>query len=240
MNSKEKIMKKFIQILLLGFVAAGSAFAANQKPFPKPRELVVPEESDPDLVKEAGNKAIKALLADFLRQHDVPMKRFAILPLQQDVDGGYFTNQLRNFFSTQGSSNGYELYTRMDDEFTMLLNEIAWGQSYGDTMDPGTVQKFGRLQGVQGLITGRISGLSKYDSNDVKVRFTMQVFEVETGKLVWGEEKVAYGKRNDIGGFWSYWDNQKTKWAVAIVCGLILLAIVVRVIKTIGAAARPR
>jgi hypothetical protein len=234
-------MKKLIQILFIGLMTAGVAVSADQKALPKPHELAVPEGTDPDLVKEAGNKAIKALLTDFLRQHDVPMKRYAILPLQQDVDGGYFTTQLRNFFSTEGGSDGYELYTRMDDEFKMLLNEIAWGQSYGDTMDPTTVQKFGRLQGVQGLITGRISGLSKYNTDDVKVRFTMQVFEVETGKLVWGEEKVAYGKRNDVeGGFWSYWNNQKTKWAVAIVCGLIVLAIVLRVIKAIGAAARPR
>lgn len=234
-------MKKLIHIFFLGVAMTSVALAADQKALPKPKQVAVPEGAEPDLVKDAGNKAIKALLSDFLHQRDVPMKRFAILPLQQDVDGDYFTTQLRNYFSTQGTANGYELYTRMDEEFKMLLNEIAWGQSYGDTMDPTTVQKFGRLQGVQGLITGRISGLSKYGSDDVKVRFTMQVFEVETGKLVWGEEKVAYGKRNDVeGGFWSYWDNQKTKWIIGGVVALILLVILLRVIKAVGAAARPR
>ena len=44
---------------------------------------------------------------------------------------------------------------------------------------------------------------------------------METGKLVWGEEKIAYGKRNDEGGFCSYLDDEKIKY------GLICLAILV-------------
>src|SRR4051812_2113681 len=183
-------MKSFVLLFASSLaLAAGVSLAADQKPAVKVRELVVPEGVDPDMVKEAGNKAIRASLGEFLRRHDVPMKRYAILPLQQDLEGGYFTNQLRNYFSTEAPANGYELYTRMDDEFKMLLNEIAWGQSYGDTMEPSTVQKFGRLQGVQGLIIPRMGGISKAGEKDAKVRFGMQVFEVETGKLVWGGEK---------------------------------------------------
>jgi hypothetical protein len=240
MNLKETIMKKFVQILLLGFLAVGAA-AAAEKALPKPREVAIPEGSDPDLTKEAGNKAIKALLTDFFQRRDIQTRRFAVLPMQQDMDGGYFTEQFRNLFSTQGGNNGFELYTRMDDEWNMLLKEIAWGQSYADTMDPSTVQKFGRIQGVQGLIIPRINGVTKYGDNDVKVRFSMQAFEVETGKLMWGEEKIAYGKRSNVeGGFWSYWDSDKTKWTILGVAGVIVLLILIRVMRAIGAAARPR
>ena len=150
MNFKRTMKKPTLLLLFLPAFTICVATAADPKELPKPKEIAVPEGVDADLVKEAGNKAIKALLTAFLNRPDVPMKRFAVLPLQQDVDGGYFTMQLRNGFSTQGSTRGYELYTRMDDEFKILLNEIAWGQSYGDTMDPATVQEFGRLQGVQG------------------------------------------------------------------------------------------
>lgn len=233
-------MKKCVQILLLGFLAVGAATAA-EKALPKFREVAIPEGSDPDLAKEAGNKAIKALLTDFFQRRDIQIRRFAILPMQQDMEGGYFTEQFRNLFSTQGGNNGFELYTRMDDEWNMLLKEIAWGQSYADTMDPSTVQKFGRIQGVQGLIIPRINGVTKYGDNDVKVRFSMQAFEVETGKLMWGEEKIAYGKRSNVeGGFWSSWDSDKTKWTIVGVVGVIVLLILMRVIGAMRGAARPR
>ena len=234
-------MKNYIYLtLLLTLCAACAGFAADSKDLPKPKEIVIPQDVDADLVKEAGNKAIKALLSDFLNRSDVPVKRFAVLPLQQDVDGGYFTLQLRNLFSTQGSAKGYELYTRMDDEFKMLLNEIAWGQSYGDTMDPATVQKFGRLQGVQGLITGRVSSVNKYKNDDVKVRFMMQVFEVETGKLVWGEEKVAFGKRNEGDSFWSQLGDDKLKYGLIGLACIVGVALLIKVLKAVGTASRPR
>ena len=145
---------------------------------------------NPEMVKDAGNKAITVLLTELLNRNDMP-KRFAILPMQHDVDGDYFTLQLRNQFTTIGGANGYELYTRMDDEWKSLLNEIKWGQQFGDTMDPATVQKFGRIQGVQGIITGRIVSVSKDDKGSVHVRITAQAFEVETGRLLWGKEKIG-------------------------------------------------
>jgi len=79
----------------------------------------------------------------------------------------------------------------MDDEWKALLNEIKWGEQFGDTMDPATVQKFGRIQGVQGIIMGRVVSESKDDKGDVHVRITIQAFEVETGRLLWGQEKVG-------------------------------------------------
>jgi hypothetical protein len=200
----------------------------------KVREIVLPEGVDPDMAKEAGNKAIQATLSDFLKQQNVPMKRYAILPLTQDLEGGYFTNQLRNYFSTQGPAKGYELYTRMDDEFKMLLNEIAWGQNYGDTMDPSTVQKFGRLQGVQGLITPKFGGVSSAGEGDAKIRFGMQVFEVETGKLVWGGERAAIG-----GNMFAHWNTQKSIGVIAAVL-LIALFIVWRALKSMRASVKPR
>jgi hypothetical protein len=145
---------------------------------------------DPEMVKDAGNKAITDLMTELLNHNDLP-KRFAILPMQHDVDGDYFTLQLRNQFTNIGTNNGYELYTRMDDEWKNLLNEIKWGQEYGDTMDPATVQKFGRIQGVQGIITGRIVSVSRDDKGSVHVRITAQAFEVETGRQLWGEEKIG-------------------------------------------------
>jgi len=145
---------------------------------------------DPEMVRDAGNKAITDLLTDMVTHKDFP-KSFAILPMQHDIDDAYFTSQLRNQFADLGQANGFELYTRMDDEWKALLNEIKWGEQFGDTMDPATVQKFGRIQGVQGIIMGRVVSESKDDKGNVHVRITIQAFEVETGRLLWGQEKVG-------------------------------------------------
>jgi hypothetical protein len=261
---KGETMRKYFAIgVALMLVAAGSvcvgkpprrnawhAGAApesggNPKESPRPNEIAIPEGVDPDLAKDAGNKAIKALLTDFFQRSDIQVKRFAILPMQQDVDGGYFTDQFRNLFSAEGGNRGFELYTRMDNEWNMLLKEIAWGQSYADTMDPSTVQKFGRIQGVEGLIIPRANGVTKYRDDDVKMRFSMQAFEVETGKLMWGEEKVAYGKRSGtesggIIGFLTDWDSKKIKSAVFIALGVIVVLVLLRILSAMRVAARPR
>ncbi len=170
--------RSILPLLALAFVAAAHA----QDP--------TAADLNPEMVRDAGNKAIVALLTEMLSRNDLP-KRFAILPMQRDVDGDYFTIQMRNQFASIGTSNGYELYTRMDDDWKNLLDEIKWGQQYGDTMDPATVQKFGRIQGVQGIVTGRIVSISSDDKGSVHVRITAQAFEVETGRLLWGQEKIG-------------------------------------------------
>lgn len=184
----------FAAATLASATAPGAPDAAKGPAFQQ-KEMTVSREIDSDLVKEAGNRAIGACLDDFVRQPQITLKRFAVLPLETDLEGGYFTAQLRNQFTTKAGAKGCELYTRMDSEWNALLGEIAWGQNYGDTMDPATVQKFGRIQGVQGLILARVSGLDRYGKDDVKLRFIIQVFEVETGRLLWGEEKIAYGRQ---------------------------------------------
>src|ERR1700741_3679550 len=102
-------MKKYFTITAALSIFTLTIYAATPNELPKPREIAVPEGVDPDLVKEAGNKAIKALLTDFFQRRDIQIKRFAVLPMQRDLDGGYFTDQFRNLFSTQGGNNGFEL-----------------------------------------------------------------------------------------------------------------------------------
>jgi TolB-like protein len=109
-------------------------------------------------------------------------------------------------------------------------------------MDAATVQKFGRIQGVQGLVMGRVSSVSKYGDDDVKLRFSVQVFEVETGKLLWGAEKVTYGRRTDDGSIdWSrFGEKQYMRYGLiglACVVGIVVLA---RVAKAFSTASRPR
>ena len=193
---------------------------------------------NPEMVRDAGDQAIGDLLKDLVSHKDFP-KRFAILPMQHDLDGDYFTSQLRNKFADLGAANGFELYTRMDDEWKALLNEIKWGEQFGDTMDPATVQKFGRIQGVQGIITGRLVSVSKNDKGDVHVRITVQAFEVETGRFLWGQEKVGEILA-DVPPPPPAPPIDWIKMGAYIIGCLATLVIVLGALRAMGTASRPR
>ena len=206
----------------------------------KARDLNVPAEVDPEKVKDAGNAALEELLGSMLAKSDLP-KKFAIIPLERDVDGDYFTMQMRNYFTNLGRQNGYELYTRSDGQWNQILEEIKWGDQFGDTMDASTVQKFGRIQGVQGLIMGRISSISKNEKGDPVVRVTVQAFEVETGKQIWGNETkgISDKPKNSNDPLASFIAKVPGGWFTigGVLIFLILLSVV---LKSFARAARPR
>ena len=196
------------------------------------------EPPNPEMVRDAGDKAINTLLKDLLSRTGLP-KRFAILPMQHDLDGDYFTGTLRNQFADVGQANGYELYTRMDDDWKNLLNEIKWGEQFGDTMDPATVQKFGRIQGVQGILTGRLVSVTKNDKGDVHVRITVQAFEVETGRFLWGKENVG----EVLAPLPPPPPEPPIDWikiGAFAVGGLAVLIIVIGMLRAMGRASHPR
>lgn len=208
--------------------------SAQPAPAYTPRGLAIPADADPEEVKDAGNAAIEKLISGLFAGGELPRK-FAILPLQSDIEGGYFTMQLQNFFSRLGSSGGYELYARDDGQWTALLQEIEWGDAFGDTMDPGTVQKFGRIQGVQALIVGRVTGISLDANGKPQVRVGLQAFEVETGRQLWGGEERGTVTTEPKSGV----DTIPGGW-LTVAGGIIALLILFGILRAIGRAARPR
>ena len=187
---------------------------------------------------EGGEAILQFELDEVVKRPD----RFAILPLERDVDNDYFTMQMRNYFTSLGRQNGYELFTRSDGEWNQILEEIKWGDQFGDTMDAATVQKFGRIQGVQGLLMGRISSISKNEDGEPVVRVTVQAFEVETGKQVWGNEAkglVEKPEDNSANPLEPLLAKLPGGWLTVggIVLGVILLLVIVRMFAK---AARPR
>ncbi len=95
---------------------------------------------------------------------------------------------------------------------------------------------------MQGLITGRVVSVAR-DGDDVKVRFNLRAFEVETGRQLWGGETVQYGKlapneRNVVEQL------QSNGMVKPLLIGAAILVIALLVLaKAIGAfrsAARPR
>lgn len=183
-----------------GAVSTTPVLSGTVTPIPFPTDTV-----DAEYARRAGVAAVRQWAADFI-QRGVEPKRFAVLPLNRDIDGGYFTEQVRNNFAEFASGTEYALFTRQDDAtFSAILDEIRMGDQFGDTMDPSTIQQFGKLQGVEGIIMGRIAGVYSGTANDgkggivqiegagkiIQVRVSLQAYAVETGQLLWGAERIG-------------------------------------------------
>jgi len=227
-----------------------AAIAAPVVPV-SPQLKPVDYKADPTLTeyaKQAGSSAIAQWMGEFLSK-TVPPKRYAVLPLGSDLDDGYFTLQARNEFSSRALGTDYSLFTRDDTEWKSLLAEVRLGDQEGDTMDAATIQKFGKIQGVQGVIRGRIAGVylgsapangsirMADDAKTLQVRIVLQAFEVETGRLLWGTEKIASVQLPDDSLVVPGSKRQWILYGAAGIAGVIILLLVLRIL---GAANRPR
>jgi hypothetical protein len=224
-----------------------AAVPAAPAPIINPAMKPVDWKADPTMTeyaKQAGSRAIAEWMTDFLSKQ-FSAKRFALLPLGSDLDDGYFTLQARNEFASRSNGTEMSLYTREDSEWKSLLQEIRVGDQEGDTMDSATIQKFGRIQGVQGVIKGRVSGVytgpasttagavrMADDAKVLQVRVIMQAFEVETGRLLWGGERIAAVLLPDDSLVVPGTKRQWILYSAAGLGGLILLLILMRVLKS--------
>lgn len=176
-----------------------NTFSGTVTPIPFPTDT-----TDAEYARRAGVGAIQAWVKEFMTRGVGP-KRFAVLPLDRDIDGGYFTEQVRNGFAEAAIGTDYALFTRQDDAtYNAILDEIRMGDQFGDTMDPSTIQKFGAMKGVEGIIVGRVAGVYRGVADTgtgvvkieggrevIQVRVSMQAYAVETGQLLWGAERMA-------------------------------------------------
>ncbi len=223
----------------------GGAGAPENAPKIVSKPFLVPEGADADHLKDAARSAAEQAWKEFIgAQVGAPaLKRFAILPLQRDIDNQYVALQLRNQFTAICGPQGLELYTRMDNEWETLLNEIAWGESFGDTMDAATVQKFGRVKGVEALVFAKILGVAKTATDGVKLRLNVQIFEIETGRQIWGQEIITETS-GDLVPIASSGMVQSVKsyrqWYYYAGGALAALIVLIVLIRAIGRASRPR
>ncbi|HKB58085.1 MAG TPA: hypothetical protein VKC51_10890 [Lacunisphaera sp.] len=244
---------RFSFLFLLGAVtvwAQAPAKAAPVAPAPAltPAMKPVDWKADPvmtEYAKQAGSRALADWMADFLSKK-FSAKSFALLPLGSDLDDGYFTLQARNEFAGRASGTEFSLFTRDDDEWKSLLKEIRIGDQEGDTMATATIQKFGRIQGVQGIIRGRISGVytgmantgsvggvhMADDAKVLQVRVILQAFEVETGRLLWGGEKIAAVSLPDESLVVPGTKRQWILYGAAAIGAILVLFIILRMLKS--------
>lgn len=79
----------------------------------------------------------------------------------------------------------FRFYTRDEDEWDTLVDEIDFANRRSDVMDSETIQEFGRIQGVEALLYGEIREARVVDDDQANVRLAMTLADVETGEILW-------------------------------------------------------
>lgn len=229
-------------------VAAPAVVAPAITPAMKP----VNWKADPimtEFAKQAGNIAVEQWVTEFLGKQ-FPAKRYAVFPVGSDLDDGYFTLQVRNEFASRALGSEYSLYTREDPEWQAIVEkEMKMGFDREGMMQEDTIQKWGRENGVQGAIRGRITGVfigaaaggsgvrMADDAQVLQVRVVLQAFEVETGRLLWGAEKIGAVMLPDESLVVPGTKRQWILYGAGAFAGLILLMMIMRGLKSSN---RPR
>lgn len=82
-------------------------------------------------------------------------------------------------------SGSVEFFTRDDNEWSILLNEVEFGDLRGDVMDKATIEKFGgTIKGVQAYLYGKVLEAGNSESGAI-FRASMTMAEISTGKILW-------------------------------------------------------
>lgn len=108
------------------------------------------------------------------------VKNIAVFPFVGDRSD--LSSVIRSAMSRQTGPYTFVLYTKAP-EWDALYQEIERGVREGDTMNPETVQKFGRMVGADALLGGEIRTA---DADTGKLSVNMILIEVATGKHLWG------------------------------------------------------
>lgn len=127
----------------------------------------------------AEDAAVEALKA--LKVAQAKAGRIAVLPLSDDTENLYPVVRAE-LASYPGL---YEFYTRNEAEWDTLLSEIEFADRRGDVMDATTIQKFGRIKGVEALLYGSVREASVDARGNGVVRLSLTLSEVETGRQLW-------------------------------------------------------
>lgn len=183
-----------------------------------------------EVLDQAIDKTIEKIAADLGGTSFPEVKNVAVVPLRDDLDG-YATSSLES----RVTRSNYALFTRKDEVWNKLLAEIEWGVRREDIMNPETVQKFGKIEGVDAILYGRIWD-TDFNLGDARgrVKISVHLADVETGQMLWSSgpvESEAYMHWSDATTtFWRY-PVMGLGALVALVVVLIIVAKIKRMFR---------
>jgi len=185
-----------------------------------------------DAAKKAGDLAMNSLK----QKNITALVNVAVMPVWGDGDG-FITEVLKSGIT----QTKLKLFVRSDKEWNTLLSEIEWNTLKEDVMDAKTIQKFGKIKGVDGLMYGTVWSVynNLWDTRS-EVKITLHLADVETGQVVWSSGPImgeAFVRWSDaLTRFWRY-----PLILIGVIAALfILFVLLIFIRKMTRHALRPR
>ena len=135
------------------------------------------DETSDKAAQEAITKAMDSLSAQEFPQ----VERIAVLPLRNDPD-----KAITDILKIAVTKTKYDIILRDDEEWAELLRNIEWETRREDIMNPDTVKELGGILGVDALLYGTVKEIDEAFIR-TKVRLNLNLANVQTGQLLWGE-----------------------------------------------------
>lgn len=157
-----------------------------------------------ETLQRAAEQSVEKITPALAQTSFKGVKNVAVVPLRGDMDG-YITERVRDSVT----HTPYSLFTRSDSAWDLLLKEIEWGAKREDIMNPETIKKFGRIEGVDAILYGIVwdDTVSLWSIRG-HVKMSLILADVETGQELWRSgplEGEAYMHWSDaITQFWRY------------------------------------
>jgi hypothetical protein len=192
------------------------------------------EDGDVEMMRRAVDKAV-AQISEQLNGTEFSIKSIAVVPMRDDLEGEYVTDQLRSIVT----KSPYDAFTRDDATWNTLLDEIKMGDDKGDVMSPETIQKFGKVEGVEAILYGKVWDKSFSDTGlRAHTRIGVRLAIVETGKEIWATTVEADDRAKPVD---IVEDNRREILIAvgALIAVILVLFILNRVRKAVSHASRP-
>lgn len=187
MTRMSRLTSTLILLSAAGFLQTIPALAADEAPTTQPVQAALSEAQHRAIVQEAIERAIAKVGEQLDSTRHAEIKNIAVLPILGDEDG-YATSVLKSAVTR----TSYDLFTRSDETWQKLVAEIEWGERRKDIMAAETIKKFGRIEGVDAILFGKVWDRT-VDEQTRQARFKINVSlgEVETGRIVWSSGPVS-------------------------------------------------
>jgi len=186
---------------------------------------------DAETLQRAADAALAPVAGDLGRTSFVGLKSIAVVPLRGDVTG-YVTERVRDLVAR----TPYGLFTREDQVWDELLREIEWGVRREDVMNPETVQKFGRIEGVDAILYGTVwdNSINLWSIRG-HTKVSLVLADVETGQELWRSGPLA-------GEAFIHWSDalmQFWRFPLLVLGVVIVLAIILVGLRKLRQAYKP-
>ena len=187
--------------------------------------------AEAETLQRAADAALQPVAADLAGRKFEQIKRIAVVPLRGDT-GGYVTERVRDLVAR----TPYALFTREDQVWDDLLREIEWGTRREDVMNPETVQRFGKVEGVDAILYGTIwdNSINLWSSRG-HTKVSLVLADVETGQELWRSGPLA-------GEAFIHWSDalmQFWRYPLLVLVALIVLSVIGLGLRQLRKAYKP-